>query len=170
MRVPSILAICALDAHINGKRLSGCQRVAPRTVCSFEIVGMKLPCNKSPCSRCFFQGTAGVTSPLLIDETARSIRLVSCDHRRDRVDSELEFALSLLQLRFAPAQRRVTLRAFDCDARNTRELRDEFLLKLVRASRLALIERKGAQYLSRQRYDRRGPARPQTVRLRERAP
>src|SRR5882724_2765409 len=117
MRVPSILAICALDAHIDGKRLSGCQRVAPCTVRSFEIVGMKLPCSKSPCSSCFFQGTAGVTSPLLVDETARSIRLVGCDHRRDRVDRQQEFALRRLELRFAPAQRLLgTLLIFDVEA------------------------------------------------------
>src|SRR5690349_10503810 len=111
-----------------------------------------------------------VVTPGLVDVVTLTVGSKYGHECRNGVDHQLKLTLGLGAPRFALPQRRVTLRTLDRDARNIRELRDEFLLKRVRASWLALIECKGAQHLSGLRYDRRGPARPQAVRLRERAP
>src|SRR5262244_445812 len=71
--------------------------------------------------------------------------------------------LAFREKRLTPLQRRFTLGAFDGDAGNMREPRDEILLQRRWARWLVLIDSDGAQYVPRQRQNRRGRARSQAM-------
>src|SRR5262249_25767767 len=71
--------------------------------------------------------------------------------------------LAFREKRLTPLQCGFTLGAFDGDAGNMREPRDEILLQQRWARRFALIDSAGAQYVSRQRQNRRGRARSQAM-------
>src|SRR3954465_3945876 len=88
----------------------------------------------------------------------------------DRVQGIAQLAFSVGEPGLASTQNFVTLRAVDGDASDIGELRDEIELQRGRSPRLALIEGKRTQHLAGLRRQRRRPARPQAMPLRERTP
>jgi len=76
-------AIGAACTHIHGQRLALCLCNAPRVIKSLDIVRMIVDGGIQSFARRFSLRMAGIILPLLIDETARAIRIESGNHDRD---------------------------------------------------------------------------------------
>src|SRR5712671_5763888 len=111
--MPAIFAVGAAQSPLSFKRDAGSERVSPFSINAWHVVRVKDAVGVRVDVHRVFESEAGIVSPGLIDENARTVRPISRDQRRDHVDRELKLAFSVGQAGFAFPQRRVALRTFD---------------------------------------------------------
>src|SRR5215813_13228920 len=108
----------------------------------------------APTMRLFWRETC-VFMPTFVEELARTVRQTAPRECRDGINHLPEFGFRLLD--FVKRISEVFLRslAFNCDARDVRELLDEALMERRGPFGLVVVERERAQDLTARGRDRR---------------